>query len=76
MWPWFLSQTRTTEYYCPWSKRTVTVRVLTCGEDEQPIGMISCSVPNCELKCLKEAPPDSGEAETLEAEARQRAGSD
>jgi pimeloyl-ACP methyl ester carboxylesterase len=58
MWPGFPSQERTTEYYCPWSKRNVTVGVLTCGEDDQPIGLTSCSVRNCETKCLTEAPPD------------------
>jgi hypothetical protein len=59
MWPWFMSQTQSVEYHCPWSNRTVTVRFLTCGEEQRPVGLVSCSQPNCEMKCLSEAGPAS-----------------
>jgi hypothetical protein len=51
--PWFMNRTLSSEFYCPWSKRTVTVRYLTC-DGEHPIGMVSCSEKNCDLQCLRE----------------------
>jgi len=54
--PWFLNRTMTREFHCSWAKRTVTVRFLTC-DGRHPIGLISCSEPNCDLKCLGEAAP-------------------
>jgi hypothetical protein len=50
--PWFMNRTVTDQFYCRWSKRTVTVRYLTC-DGQHPIGMVSCSEQNCDLQCLR-----------------------
>ncbi len=52
--PWFLNRTMTREFHCPWSNRTVTVRFLTF-DGRHPVGLISCSERECDLRCLKEA---------------------
>jgi hypothetical protein len=51
--PWMVNRTMAREFHCPWSDRTVTLRFLT-WDGEHPLGLIGCSVKDCDLKCLSE----------------------